>query len=475
MQRVDPARLAAALEALRAQLGERVTTGESARAHHGRDESWHPPCPPDAVCFAESTDDVVRAVRICAAQRVPIIPYGAGTSIEGQLIAEAGGISLDLSRMNRVLEVHPEDLDVRVQAGVTRKQLNDWLRSSGLFFPIDPGADATLGGMVATRASGTNAVRYGTMRDNVLGLEVVLADGRVVRTARRARKSSAGYDLTRLFVGSEGTLGVITEVTLRLYGLPEATSAAVVPFPDIGTAVDSVIETIQSGVPVARIELLDALQIRAVNAYSHLDYTETPTLFLEFHGTPAAVAEQAQTVAEIADGHGAGEFRWATEAEDRNRLWQARHQAYYAALSLRPGAKGWPTDVCVPISRLTECIVETHRDLAQSFLLAPMVGHVGDGNFHVLLLVDPERPEELAEAQRLNDRMIERALRLDGTCSGEHGVGLGKRRYLRAEHGEAVDVMWAIKRALDPHNLMNPGKVLEDAPSGAAEAEPRGW
>jgi D-lactate dehydrogenase (cytochrome) len=460
MARAEQARVEEALLELRERFGARLTTAAAVREQHGRDESWHPPCAPDAVCFAESTEDVAAAVRICAAARVPVIPFGAGTSIEGQLIAERGGVSLDLSRMNRVLEVNAADLDVRVQAGVTRKQLNEELRPAGLFFPIDPGADATLGGMVATRASGTNAVRYGTMRENVLALEVVLADGRTVRTARRARKSSAGYDLTRLFVGSEGTLGVVTEVTLRVHGIPEAISAAVVSFPDVAAAVDTVIETIQSGIPVARIELLDALQMRAVNAYSRLDYAEAPTLFLEFHGTPAGVEEQAEAVRALAADHGAGAFRWASELEQRNRLWQARHQAYYAALALRPGAKGWPTDVCVPISRLAECIAQTHDDLAKSFLLAPMVGHVGDGNFHVLLLVDPERPEELAEAQRLNDRMIERALRLDGTCSGEHGVGLGKRRYLRAEHGDAVELMQAIKRALDPDDVMNPGKLL---------------
>jgi D-lactate dehydrogenase (cytochrome) len=456
----SPAGLESSLADLRGLLGARLSISGAIRAQHGRDESWHPPRPPDAVCFAESTGEVAAILRICSAHRVPVIPFGAGTSIEGQLIAERGGISLDLSRMNRVLELNAADLDVRVQAGVTRGQLNDELRPEGLFFPIDPGADATLGGMAATRASGTNAVRYGTMRENVLALEVVLADARVIRTARRARKSSAGYDLTRLFVGSEGTLGVITEVTLRVHGLPEATSAAVVAFPDVRAAVETVIETIQSGVPVARIELLDALQMRAANAHSKLDYAEAPTLFLEFHGSPAGVAEQAEAVRALAAGHGAGGFRWASELAERNRLWQARHQAYYAALALRPGAKGWPTDVCVPISRLAECIAQTHEDLAKSFLLAPMVGHVGDGNFHVLLLVDPERPEDLAEAQRLNDRMIERALRLEGTCTGEHGVGLGKRAYLRAEHGEAVDVMWAIKRALDPHDLMNPGKVL---------------
>ena len=460
MPRMQPERLARALNDLRGLLGNRLADSEALREQHGRDESWHPPCPPDAVGFPESTREVAEIARICGEHAMPIIPYGAGTSLEGQLIAEHGGLSLDFSKMNRVLEVNAEDLDVRVQPGVTRNQLNDWLRPSGLFFPIDPGADASLGGMVATRASGTNAVRYGTMRENVLSLELVLAGGRVIRTARRARKSAAGYDLTRLFVGSEGTLGIVTEIGLRLFGLPEATSSGVVAFPDIGEAVETVIETIQSGIPVARIELLDALQMRAVNRFSKLDYAEAPTLFLEFHGSQAGVREQAEEFGEIAASHGAGEFRWATELEERKRLWQARHDAYYAALALRPGCKGWTTDVCVPISRLTECILETQRDLEQSFLTAPLVGHVGDGNFHTLLLVDPDRPEELAEAKRLNDRMIERALAADGTCTGEHGIGLGKREYLRSELGDAVDVMGEIKRALDPDNLMNPGKLV---------------
>ena len=460
MRRMQAERLSRALDELRGLLGNRLADSEALREQHGRDESWHPPCPPDAVCFPESTREVAEIARICGQHALPIIPYGAGTSLEGQLIAEHGGLSLDFSKMNRVLEVNAEDLDARVQPGVTRNQLNDWLRPSGLFFPIDPGADASLGGMVATRASGTNAVRYGTMRENVLGLELVLAGGRVIRTARRARKSAAGYDLTRLFVGSEGTLGIVTEIGLRLYGLPEATSSGVVAFPDIGEAVETVIETIQSGIPVARIELLDALQMRAVNRFSKLDYAEAPTLFLEFHGSHAGVREQAEEFGEIAGSHGAGEFRWATELEERNRLWQARHDAYYAALALRPGCKGWTTDVCVPISRLAECILETQRDLEQSFLTAPLVGHVGDGNFHTLLLVDPDSPEELAEAKRLNDRMIERALDADGTCTGEHGIGLGKREYLRSELGEAVDVMGEIKRALDPDNLMNPGKLV---------------
>ena len=460
MRPMQPERLSSALSELRDLLGNRFSDSAAQREQHGRDESWHPPCPPDAVAFPESTREVAEIARICSAHALPIIPYGAGTSLEGQLIAEHGGLSLDLSKMNQVLEVNAEDLDARVQPGVTRKQLNDWLRPSGLFFPIDPGADASLGGMVATRASGTNAVRYGTMRENVLGLEIVLAGGRVIRTARRARKSAAGYDLTRLFVGSEGTLGIVTEVSLRLYGLPEATSSGVVAFPDIGEAVETVIETIQSGIPVARIELLDTLQMHAVNRFSKLDYAEAPTLFLEFHGSEAGVREQAEEFGEIAGSHGAGEFRWAIELEDRNRLWQARHDAYYAALALRPGCKGWTTDVCVPISRLADCILETQQDLEKSFLTAPLVGHVGDGNFHTLLLVDPDSPEELAEAKRLNDRMIERALDADGTCTGEHGIGLGKRDYLRSELGEAVDVMGAIKQALDPDNLMNPGKLV---------------
>jgi D-lactate dehydrogenase (cytochrome) len=458
----DPQRNAAPLEGLSRLLGDRLSTVDTVRLSHGEDESWHPPQLPDAVCFPESTDEVVAIVQMCAEAGAPIIPFGAGTSIEGQLIADHGGVSIDLSQMNRILSVNEQDLDATVQAGVTRKQLNNHLGKTGLFFPIDPGADASLGGMAATRASGTNAVRYGTMRENVMSLSVVLADGRVIRTARRARKSSAGYDLTRLFVGSEGTLGVITEVTVRLFGRPEATSAGVVAFDDLDSAVNAVILTIQMGIPVARIELLDAVLIDAVNRYSGLDYAKRPTLFLEFHGSEAGVAEQAQAFGEIAADHGGGEFRWATRAEDRTKLWQARHDAFYAALALRPGAKGWTTDVCVPISRLAECIHQTAADLEDSFLIAPLVGHVGDGNFHLVFLVDPENPDELREAQRLNDRLVERALAMDGTCTGEHGVGLGKRKYLAAEHGEAVDTMRAIKSALDPTNLFNPGKILSD-------------
>jgi len=454
----DRAELFAALGRL---LGDRFSTVAAVREQHGRDESWHPPQPPDAVCFAHTTDDVTEIVRLCAAHRVPVIPFGAGTSIEGQLIAEHGGVSLDLSQMNRVLTVNAADLDATVEAGVTREQLNEHLHGSGLFFPIDPGADATLGGMASTRASGTNAVRYGTMRENVLALSVVLPNGSAIRTSRRARKSSAGYDLTRLFVGAEGTLGVITEVTVRLYGLPEAISSAVVQFPDVTSAVNAVIVTIQLGIPVARIELLDALLVDAVNRYSGLDYPVQPTLFLEFHGSDLGVREQSEEFGRIATEHGGSAFHRATNREERSRMWKARHDAFYAALALRPGCKGWATDVCVPISALAQCILETQQDLESSSLLAPMVGHVGDGNFHLVFLVDPDQPDELREAQRLNDRLVERALALDGTCTGEHGVGIGKRKYMVAEHGEAaVEAMRAVKRALDPHNIMNPGKIL---------------
>jgi len=455
-----PTGLTAAIEALGNLLGDRFSTGRDVREQHGTDESWHPPQAPDAVCFPLSTEEVVEIVRVCAANQVPLIPFGAGTSIEGQLIADQGGISVDLSGMNRILRVNAEDLDATVEAGVTRKQLNEYLRSSGVFFPIDPGADASLGGMTATRASGTNAVRYGTMRENVIALSVVLPDGRLIRTSRRARKSSAGYDLTRLLVGSEGTLGVITEVTVRLYGLPEAISSAVVSFPDLKSAVDAVIVTMQSGIPVARIELLDALLMDAVNRYSSLDYAVQPTLFMEFHGSESSVEEQTRDFRAIATEHGGSAFRGATKPEERTRLWKARHDAFYAALALRPGCKGWATDVCVPLSRLTECILETQREIDESFLLAPLVGHVGDGNFHLVFLVDPEKPEELREAQRLNDRLVERALAMDGTCTGEHGIGIGKKKYLAAEHGDAVETMRAIKRAIDPLNIMNPGKVL---------------
>ena len=445
---------------LTALLGDRFTTSLPVREHHGKDESYHPTCPPDGVAFANSTEEVSAIVKICAKHKLPIIPFGTGTSLEGGIAALAGGITIDLSGMQQILRVSPEDLDVTVQAGVTRKQLNEHLRDTGLFFPIDPGANASLGGMSATRASGTNAVRYGTMRENVLGLTVVLADGRVIKTGGRARKSAAGYDLTRLFVGSEGTLGIITEVTLKLYGIPEAISSAVCAFSTIKGAVDTVIQTIQVGVPVARIELLDEVQIDAVNKYSKLDYAVAPTLFFEFHGTEAGVKEQAEMVAAIAQEHGGMEFVWATRAEDRSKLWQARHDAYYAALALRPGSKGWPTDVCVPISRLADCILETKQDLADSNMLAPLVGHVGDGNFHLVYVLDAENPAELAEAQRLADKMVGRALAMGGTCTGEHGIGYGKMAFLEQEAGEAFAVMGDLKRAFDPDNLLNPGKVV---------------
>jgi D-lactate dehydrogenase (cytochrome) len=448
------------LDQLRGLLGERLSTAAAVCQQHGKDESYHPAHAPDAVAFAESTDEVAAIVGLCAAHDTPVIAFGTGTSLEGHVAALRGGVCIDLTRMNRVVAVNAADLDCTVEAGVTRKQLNEYLRDTGLFFPIDPGADASLGGMAATRASGTNAVRYGTMRENVLALTVVLADGRVIRTARRARKSAAGYDLTRLFVGSEGTLGVITEVTLRLYGIPEAISAAVCAFPTIAAAVDTVIETIQSGVPVARIELLDEAQIDAINKYSKLDHRVAPTLFFEFHGSAAGVEEQVETVKTLAGEHGGADFRWATTPEERSKLWQARHDAYYAALALRPGSKGWPTDVCVPISRLAECIGETKVDLASADVPSALAGHVGDGNFHLIFILDPESPEEIAEASRLNDRMIARALAMDGTCTGEHGVGLGKMDFLVAEHGEAISVMRSIKLALDPDGILNPGKIV---------------
>ncbi len=448
------------IASLRQLLGDRLSVSQAERTHHGKDVSYLAGHAPDAVAYVHSTEEVSAVVEICAAHGVPVVPYGTGTSLEGHIAALEGGVCIDLGRMNQVLRLNTEDMDVTVEAGVTRKQLNQYLHDTGLFFPIDPGADASLGGMAATRASGTNAVRYGTMRENVLALTVVLADGRIIKTAHRARKSAAGYDLTRLFVGSEGTLGVITEVTLRLYGQPEAIRAAVCDFPTIDDAVQAVILTIQSGVPVARIELLDELTMAAVNDYSGLGYRIAPTLFFEFHGSPAGVDEQVETVRAIADDFNGGEFSWAARTEERNKLWQARHDAYYATLALQPGKQGYATDVCVPISRLAECIAETLADLADSPVTAPLVGHVGDGNFHLIYLIDPDQPAELAEAKRLNERMVLRALAMDGTCTGEHGVGYGKIDFLVAEHGEAVSVMRLIKQALDPHNIMNPGKVI---------------
>jgi len=448
------------LTELRQLLGDRLSTASAVCAQHGKDESYHAPHSPDAVAFARSAQEVAAIVRLCSNYKTPVIAFGTGTSLEGHVAALAGGVCIDLTQMNRILRVNAEDLDAVVEAGVTRKQLNEHLRDTGLFFPIDPGADASLGGMAATRASGTNAVRYGTMRENVLSLTVVLADGRVIRTARRARKSAAGYDLTRLFIGSEGTLGIITEVTVRLYGIPEAISAAVCAFPTIEDAVNTVILTIQNGVPVARIELLDEAQMAATNKYSKLNHKVAPTLFFEFHGTPAGVAEQAETVKSIAADYGGNDFRWATTPEERSKLWQARHDAYYAALALRPGSKGWATDVCVPISRLAECISETQRDLADSPIPSALVGHVGDGNFHLVFMIDPQRPDEIAEAGRLNERMVARALAMEGTSTGEHGVGYGKMDFLVSEHGEALSVMRSIKKALDPDNILNPGKIV---------------
>ncbi|TMH78986.1 MAG: FAD-binding protein [Betaproteobacteria bacterium] len=445
---------------MRALLGDRVTTSRGVREHHGKDESYFPYAPPDAVVFPESTEEVRGIVDLCRRHRTPMIPYGVGTSLEGHVLAIHGGVCIDLSRMNRVLAVHEADLDSVVQAGVTRKQLNEHIRHTGLFFPVDPGADATLGGMAATRASGTNAVRYGTMRENVLALTVVLADGRVITTSRRSRKSAAGYELTRLFVGSEGTLGIITELTVRLYAVPEAMSAAVCSFQEIAGAVNTVIQTLQAGIPIARSEALCATTMKAINAYSKTSYREQPTLFLEFHGTQAGVEEQAKLVQDIARENGGMDFEWTTKAEDRTRLWTARHQAYFACLQLRPGSRAVSTDVCVPISRLTECIVETSKDISRASMPIPLFGHVGDGNFHCEILIRPDNESELEEAKAFNERVVNRALAMEGTCTGEHGIGFGKMTSLRKELGEGVDLMATLKHAIDPENLMNPGKVV---------------
>lgn len=456
----NEAGISTALGVLKQRLGDRFQTGDAIREQHGHTVTYIRNQSPDGVAFPRSTDEVADIVRICADHQTPVIPFGTGTSLEGHVNAPAGGISVDVSQMNAILTVNAEDLDVAVQPGVTRKALNTHLRDTGLFFPIDPGADASLGGMAATRASGTNAVRYGTMRDNVLNLEVVLPDGRVIRTARRARKTSAGYDLTRLFIGSEGTLGLITELTLKLYGIPEAMSSARCSFPTVEAACAAVISTIQFGVPVARIELLDALQVKAVNAYSKLDLPEAPLLLLEFHGSEASVAEQAEVFGDIAaDMKGTG-FEWTTNAEDRNKLWQARHDAYWASLAYAPGKKGISTDVCVPISRLAECVTFAQEEAARLDLMAPVVGHVGDGNFHVLLLLDETDIDEVARAERFVGWLNEMAISLDGTCTGEHGIGQGKQAYLRDELGDAVDVMATIKAAIDPDGIMNPGKIF---------------
>jgi len=449
------------IAALAARYGNRLVTSRAVREQHANTTTWLDNQPPDAVVFPQATEEVQEIVRLCARERVPVIAFGAGTSLEGQVNAPRGGISLDFRDMNRVIAVHAEDLDCVVEPGVTRKALNEYLRDQGVFFPIDPGADASLGGMAATRCSGTNAVRYGTMRDNVMALKVVTANGEVMSTARRAKKSSSGYDLTRLMIGSEGTLGIITELTLRLSGIPEAISSGVCPFPSVEAACNATILTIQSGIPVARIELLDALQVRASNAYSKLSLPETPMLFVEFHGTDASVAEQSERFGEIARELGGGPFDWATRAEDRSRLWQARHDAYWAVRGLRPGAQALASDVCVPISRLAECVIETQRDVAETGLVAPVVGHVGDGNFHLSLLVDLSDAGEVTRTKALLERLIDRALAMDGTCTGEHGVGQGKMKYLLAEHGEpALAAMRAIKRALDPLDIFNPGKIF---------------
>jgi D-lactate dehydrogenase (cytochrome) len=459
--REDRNAAATVIAALAARYGNRLVTSQALREQHGHTTTWIDNQPPDAVVFPQATDEVQDIVRLCATHRVPVIGFGQGTSLEGQLNAPRGGICLDFRDMNRVLAVHAEDLDCVVEPGITRKQLNEFLRDTGVFFPIDPGADASLGGMAATRASGTNAVRYGTMKDNVLALKAVLASGEVISTGHRAKKSSAGYDLTRLLVGSEGTLGIITELTLRLSGIPEAIASGICPFPTVEAACNATILTIQSGIPVARIELLDEMQVKASNAYSKLTLPETPMLFVEFHGSEASVAEQSERFGEIARELGGGPFEWATKAEDRSRLWQARHDAYWAVMGLRPGVRALSTDVCVPISRLAECVTQSQRDLKESRLLAPIVGHVGDGNFHMLLLIDHTDADEVERAKAFLERLVDRALAMDGTCTGEHGIGQGKMKYLPAEHGEpALGAMRAIKRALDPQDIMNPGKIF---------------
>ena len=452
------------LDELRNLLGGRLSTSPYDIESHSRDESHHPPAPPDAVAFVESSEEAAEVVRICSRHKTPMIPFGTGTSVEGNVQALEGGVSIDLTRMDSILEVNVDDLDCRVQAGVKKVQLNDHLQKQGLFFPVDPGADASIGGMAATGASGTTTVRYGTMRETVLGLTVVLPDGRIVQTGGRARKSSAGFDLTRLFVGSEGTLGLITEIQLRLHPLPEAISAAVCPFETLEGAVLSVTEILQSGIPAARMELLDTTSMRAVNAHSKLDYVERPTIFFEFHGTPQSVEEQAKLSGEIVRDHGAGEFRWTTYREKREELWEARHRFLYAAKALKPGSIGWSTDVCVPISRLAECILETSKEIDAAGAVAPILGHAGDGNFHVVFIIDPSKPEELETAKQINHRMVERALAMGGTSTGEHGIGMGKLDFLKREHGEGVEVMRQIKQALDPEGLMNPGKIFGPIP-----------
>ncbi|WP_299726654.1 FAD-linked oxidase C-terminal domain-containing protein [uncultured Tateyamaria sp.] len=452
--------IASALGILKQQFGDRFHTGQAIRDQHAHTTTWLTPQPPDAVVFPTSTQEVSDIVKVCATHRVPVIPYGTGTSLEGHVNAPAGGVCVDMTSMDQILAVNAEDLDCVVQPGVTREQLNTYLRDRGLFFPIDPGANASLGGMASTRASGTNAVRYGTMKDNVLALEAVMADGRVIRTAQRAKKSSAGYDLTRLLVGSEGTLGLITEITLKLHGIPEAIQAARMSFPSIDAACQAVMTTIQYGIPVARIELMDELNIRAANAYAGLDLPETPLLLLEFHGSDSAVVEQAEMFGSIAEDVGGFDFEATGSTEERNKLWQARHDLYWATMLLRPGAQGVATDVCVPISRLAEAVTSAQAKAAELNLLSPIVGHVGDGNFHSLVLLDMEDADEVARTEEFTAYLAEEAIRMDGTCTGEHGIGQGKIKYLVKELGAAVEFMTAIKGAFDPLNIMNPGKIF---------------
>ena len=459
--RRNSAGIAGAIAELEAAFGNRVVTSQAVREQHANTTTWVAGEPPDAVVYPQSADDVQQIVRICARHRAPVIAFGTGTSFEGHVNAPYGGVSIDLKDMNRIIAIHPQDFDCVVEPGVTRKQLNDYLRDQGLFFPVDPGADASLGGMCSTRASGTTAVRYGTMKDNVLALKVVRPDGELMTTSRRARKSSAGYDLTRLMVGAEGTLGIIIELTLKLHGLPEATASAVCRFPSIQAACDAAITAIQTGIPIARVELLDEIQVKVCNTYSKLGLPEEPMLFLEFHGTQASVTEQSERFGDIAREYGAGSFEWSAQPEDRTRLWQARHDIFWALRGYRAGAKVVVTDVCVPISRLAECVTETKRDAETSGIIAPIVGHVGDGNFHASVMVMMEDPEEVAAAKAFVDRVAERALAMEGTCTGEHGIGEGKKHLLEPEHGAAaIDVMRAIKRALDPDNIMNPGKIV---------------
>lgn len=452
--------IATAISILKQRFGEKLKTSQALREQHAHTTTYIPSQLPDAVVFATCTEDVQEVVRVCAEHKVPVIPFGTGTSLEGGVNAPAGGISIDVNEMNQIIAVNAEDLDVVIQPGVTREALNDYLRDTGLFFPIDPGANASLGGMAATRASGTNAVRYGTMRENVVSMRVVLPDGRTIKTAARTRKSSAGYDLTRLMVGSEGTLGIITELTLRLYGIPDRISAGVCQFETVEDACNTTILAMQTGLPLARIELLDTLQVKMINSYSGLDYEPRPALFLEFHGTESGVEEQIALFNEIASEYGGGDIQWVDTMEARNKLWKARHDAYFAMLAWRPGCQGIATDACVPISRLADCIAETQKDVEELDLVAPIIGHVGDGNFHVSLMIMMDDKDEVARAETFIERLNSRAIAMEGTCTGEHGIGQGKRRFIRLEHGAGADVMSAIKRAIDPDNIMNPGKVV---------------